>query len=178
MGQTIWTSNPKDDINKVYEWEEGDMDIMRLVQGFHRDRDAQLILTNTDFRVAKKRVAKIADRIRNQNVVELGAGVGFAALEMAKVADHVTAVECDPAWSWVFCRHLYRLKPKNLTWIFDDVFEVQQRMRWCPETFDVCVVFTRSGLEQMKRYASWMAQEVIMFHQEYPDEEHLIPPCH
>lgn len=170
MGKKIWTDNPEEDIHKVYEWSQGDMDTVRLVQDFHSQQDAQLILTNTDFHKARRRIAKIADRIRNCDIVELGAGVGYAALELAKYAGHVTAIESDPGWNWVFCRHLYRLKPKNLTWIFDDAFSVQQHMRWCPETFDVCVVFTRSGIEQMKRYASWMAKEVIMFHQEYLED--------
>lgn len=176
MGKKIWTSDPHDDIHRVYNWSQGDMDDVRLVQQFHKDQEAQLILTNTDFRKARMRADKIADRIRNRNVVELGAGVGYAAIELAKIADHVTAIESDPCWNWIFCRHLYRLKPKNLTWIFDDVFKLQEVMRWDSESFDVCVVFTRSGIEQMKRYASWMAQEVIMFHQEYPDEDTTLPP--
>jgi len=155
------------DIEKVLQWTQGDMETISMVQDYSKHIDAQAILTNTEFHDARKKILKIKNRIQDKAVVELGAGVGFAALEMAKYASHVTAIENEPSWSWVFCQHLYRIKPKNLTWIFDDAFEIQRNMCWCPETFDICVVFTRSGIEQMKRCASWMAQEVIMFYQEY-----------
>lgn len=167
MSERIWSDDPNESINKVYEWSQTDMRIVELVQQFHSQQEAQQILTNTDFKKARKRVAQISERIRDKDVLELGAGVGFAAIEMAEVARFVTAVESDPGWSWVFCQHLYRLKPKNLTWMFDRLYPAHPNI---PSGYDVAVVFTRSGVEEMRELCSLYANEVIMFHQEYPDE--------
>lgn len=158
----------EDDINKVYAWGHSPEGVEKT-SGFNRNQDALSILTHTDWQSSFEAINRFGPRLENKKVVEVGAGIGFMAIEMAKRASHVVAIESDPMFNWIFATHLYKHKPDNLIWMFGDVFEIQQEFRWCPESFDVAVVFTKSGIEQMKRYASWMAGETIMYYQEYPN---------
>ncbi len=104
-------------------------------------------------------VLPFQEQIRDKVVVEIGAGVGFAALEMAKYAKTVYAIEADPAWSWAFTRNLYKTKPSNLTWIFGSAQEMMGKIK-----ADVAVVFTRSDQEGMAALAKQFAPEVIEGH--------------
>ena len=54
----------------------------------------------------------LAPWIDGKRVIEVGAGVGFLAIEMAKRAKSVIAIECDPAWSWIFTQPLQLHKPQ------------------------------------------------------------------
>lgn len=160
------------DINEVYEWGHGEG--IDTVMNFNQGQKAQLILTNTDWQKAKLKIDKIADRIREMRIVEIGAGVGYAAIEMAKHATFVTAIESDPAWNWIFCKHLYKIKPDNLIWVFGDArkFEIPYDYDFGGDPrkpYDVCIIFTRSGVEQMKKIGEEFANEVIMYHQEYDE---------
>jgi hypothetical protein len=81
--------------------------------------------------------------------------VGFLAIEMARHASSVVAIESDPGWSWVFTQTLYRKKPPNLTWIFGTAESVADMVRG-----DVAIICTRSGHRAMRAVAERMAPRV------------------
>ncbi|MBI3043555.1 MAG: hypothetical protein HYY78_12115 [Betaproteobacteria bacterium] len=115
-----------------------------------------LVLTQRNPRIAKETARLLADEIDGKRVIEIGAGIGFLAIEMAKRARSVIAIEVDPAWSWVFTRSLYAHKPQNLTWIFGSAETVADSIRG-----DVAVIVTRSGIDAMKSIALRMAPRVV-----------------
>lgn len=142
------------DIERVYEEMEGD----DTAEGFFGRHGVESlgILTVTDAMTGRKEAETLFYHILNKVVVEVGAGVGWLAIEMAKYAKQVYAIEVDPAWSWVFVRHLYKKKPKNLTWIFGAASEVADFIK-----ADVAVIYTRSGQEAMASVARRMAPKVV-----------------
>lgn len=102
-------------------------------------------------------IVHLRDRIRGKDVLEIGAGVGVLACELAKHARRVFAVEADPGWNWAFARHLYRHKPDNLTWIFDRAQALIGLIH-----VDVAVVVTGSDSENLRVLATHFAPEVIL----------------
>lgn len=118
--------------------------------------ESLVVLTITSAYAATREVDQFASRIRGKTVVEIGAGVGFLAMEMARFAKQVYAIEADPAWNHVFTECLYALKPPNLTWIFGAAQSVAPILRG-----DVAVVYTRSDREGMLALARQMCPEVI-----------------
>jgi hypothetical protein len=116
---------------------------------------------------ARRIVKPLRGRILNRTVVEIGAGVGLVALELAKYSPKVFAIESDPAWAWIFTEHLYAAKPPHLTWIFGRAEEVSPWLR-----ADVAVIVTRSGHAGMKQVARRMANEVIDVYEENPMLNH------
>ena len=165
--QTIYTNDPDEDLSMIYEWghtEEG----LNTVNSFHKNQEALNIVTSSDFIDAKKKIGAIAERIRGKRVVEIGAGVGFLAVEMAKHAKTIVAIESDPAFSWIFAKHLYSQKPDNLTWIFGNAQNFRDSYI-AAEQAEVAVIFTRSGIDQMKSIGEKFADEVIMYYQEYEE---------
>ena len=143
------------EIDLVYDALEGFEDLMRYHQ--RHGTPSLLILTQYSPDIAKEAVRLMDAELRGKDVIEIGAGVGFLALEMARVAKSVVAIEVDPAWSWVFTKSLYRHKPLNLTWVFGDARQVSKWVRG-----DVAVVMTNSGINEMKDIALSMAPVVIM----------------
>jgi predicted O-methyltransferase YrrM len=143
------------DIERVYEALEGG-DAVEEYHDAHGVR-SMTVLTITNESEAVRRVRAFRDRIAGKIVVEIGSGVGLAALEMARYAERVYAIEADPAWSWVFVRHLYRAKPANLTWVFGGAESVAGLIK-----ADVAVVFTHSDRDGMRAMAERFAPEVIM----------------
>lgn len=141
-------------IEKVYNELDGSED----VETYHQRHDTAslCILTQCREEEAAATVASFASAIRGKRVVEVGAGVGLLALEMARIAASVVAIESDPAWSWVFTQALYRRKPPNLTWIFGTAESVADWVR-----ADVAIICTRSGREEMRAVAKRMAKRVI-----------------
>ena len=109
---------------------------------------------------ARRIVKPIRGAILNKTVVEIGAGVGYLALELAKYSPRVFAIEADPGWSWIFTKHLYELKPPHLTWIFGRAEEVARYLR-----ADVAIIATRSGHEEMQDVARRMAPTVMDIYQ-------------
>lgn len=144
-----------DVIDLVYDVMDGDEDLMR----YHAEHGTPslLILTQFNQECAAETVKVMADDIRDKRVIEIGAGIGFLAIEMAKIAKSVFAIEVDPAWSWTFTHSLYRHKPKNLTWVFGTAESVADWLNG-----DVAVICTRSGVEQMRDIAYRMAPKVLM----------------
>jgi len=102
-------------------------------------------------------IERVRERIKGKVVVEIGAGVGVLALELAKHAKHVYAIEADPAWTWAFMRDLYKTKPTNLTWIMDDASNMVDIIKG-----DVAIVSTGSDEDRLRELAGYFAPEVIM----------------
>ena len=142
-------------IDMAYDALEGVEDLMR----YHKRHGTPslLILTQVMPEIAKESARMMADDIKGKIVIEIGAGVGFLAIEMAKLAKQVFAIEVDPAWSWIFNHSLYAHKPKNLTWIFGSA---ETCLPWLKG--DVAVIFTRSGILEMRTLAKQFAPKVIM----------------
>ena len=142
-------------IEMVYDALEGAEDLIR----YHKlhGTPSSLILTQYSFGVAQEMVRLLKAEIEGKTVIEIGAGVGFLAIEMAKLAKQVFAIEVDPAWSWIFTHSLYARKPPNLTWIFGKAETVLPFLKG-----DVAIVVTRSGIKEMRSLASQFAPKVIM----------------
>lgn len=114
-------------------------------------------LTMIDPRDTDWIIGRVRDQVAGKVVVEIGAGAGVLALELARHARHVYAIEVDPAWSWVFARHLYAAKPGNLTWIFDRAENLVDILRT-----DVAIVVTCSDELGLWQLAGRFAPTVIM----------------
>jgi SAM-dependent methyltransferase len=117
-------------------------------------------------------ITRIKDRIAGRVVVEIGAGIGVLAIEMAKYAHRVYAIEVDPAWTWLFARRLYREKPENLTWIFDRAENLIPFAK-C----DVAIVVTGSDEERLRYIAGTYAPEVIMPWQDWNGGKAVVNWC-
>lgn len=156
----------EDMIDLVYDSLEGCEDLAR----YHDEHGTPslLVLTQHNPKIAARSARLLDSDIKNKVVIEIGAGVGFLAIEMARSAKFVYAIEVDPAWSWVFTSSLYRHKPPNLTWIFGSAESVEDKIKG-----DIAVIFTNSGIEAMRRSAYRMAPRVIMPLQEWPKEKTL-----
>jgi len=148
-------------IEMAYDCLEGREDLMRYHQ--RHGTPSMLILTQHSPTIAAETSRKIEDQIAGKIVVEIGAGVGFLALELARRAKRVYAIESDPAWSWIFTQSLYAHKPENLTWIFGTAESVVSWLR-----ADVAVILTRSGEMQMRDLANCIAPIVLMPLQDDP----------
>lgn len=142
------------EIEQVYERTEGS-DSAELYHQRHGIESLAILTIHSPYS-ATREVDRFATRIRGKVVIEIGAGVGLLAMEMAKFAKHVYAIEADPAWAWVFTECLYENKPSNLTYIFGTAESMTPILRG-----DVAVVFTRSGYEAMFAVANKMCPEVI-----------------
>lgn len=134
------------DIEGAYESLEGDEDVM----AYDRRHDIQSagILTISDAAKARQVAESLRTRIAGKVVVEIGAGVGLLAIEMGRYAERVYAIEADPAWSWIFVRHLFRAKPANVSWLFGSAEQFGGMIR-----ADVAIFATRSGRESMRQAA-------------------------
>ncbi|TAL42001.1 MAG: hypothetical protein EPN91_09375 [Salinibacterium sp.] len=147
--------SPADDlIEMAYDALEGAEDLM----AYHarHGTPSLLVLTQHSPHIAIETARLLREHIDGKRVVEVGAGVGFLAIEMAKRAKSVIAIESDPAWSWVFTRSLLAHKPANLSWVFGTAESVADIVRG-----DIAVVCTRSGHEAMRKVALRMAPRVI-----------------
>lgn len=148
------TFDTSDAIDMAYNCLEGAEDLLK----YHAEHGTPslLILTQHSPQIATETARLLASEISGKRVVEIGAGVGFLAIEIAKLAKSVVAIEVDPAWSWIFTRSLYAHKPPNLTWIFGTAESVADIVRG-----DVAIICTRSGHKEMKAVASKMAPRVL-----------------
>lgn len=156
------TEQAGDLIDMAYDSLEGCEDMLRY---HHRHGTVSLqVLTQFNPEIAMNTVRFFEKDIKDKIVIEIGAGVGFLAIELAKIAKKVYAIEVDPAWSWIFTRSLYRHKPRNLTWIFGDAREVMDNFHG-----DVAIVVTRSDVEGLRALAYRMADKVIMPFQDSPE---------
>lgn len=154
-------------IEFVYERNEGNED----AEDFFRRHgiNSMSILTIHSYFAAVKECEALRERITGKTVIEIGAGVGLLAMEMANYAKRVYAIECDAAWSWVFTQFLYATKRPNLTWIFGAAETVSDVLRG-----DIAIVYTRSDSRGMKELALKMCPEVVMGPL-FSIEEHCTP---
>lgn len=114
------------------------------------------VLTVSSYYSAMQEIEALWPQIKNQTVVEIGAGVGMLALQMAKFAKKVYAIEADPSWTWVFTEYLYAIKPRNLTFIFGNAEEMVGKIH-----ADVAVIYTCSDVAGMKALAAKFAPRII-----------------
>ena len=142
-------------IDMAYDALEGSEDLMR----YHAEHGTPSLLILTQFspQIATEYARLLSPDIKDKKVIEIGAGVGFLAIEMAKIAKSVIAIEVDPAWTWIFTHSLYRHKPPNLTWVFGDARQMTEYIEG-----DIVVIFTRSGIEEMSEIGYMMAPKVIL----------------
>lgn len=142
------------EIDRIYERNEGS----ESVEEYHQRHGTKslAILTIYSQYAATREVDRFAYRLRGKTVVEIGAGVGFLGIEMARFAKQVYSIEVDPAWAWVFTEYLYQKKPRNLTYIFGMAETVSDILRG-----DIAVIFTHSGIEAMEKVALKMCPEII-----------------
>ena len=147
-------THTEDLITMVYDSMEGVEDLL----DYHarHGTPSLLVLTQHSPEIAMETARLLGPEIDGKRVIEIGAGVGFLAIEMAQRAASVIAIETDPAWSWIFTRSLYDHKPPNLTWIFGTAESVADVIRG-----DVAIVVTRSGHAGMRAVAERMAPRVI-----------------
>lgn len=124
------------------------------------------VLTALSPKGARRIVRPLRGIILNKTVVEIGSGVGYVALELARYSPKVFAIESDPAWSWLFTKHLYATKPPHLTWIFGRAEEVSQWIK-----ADIAIIVTRSGHERMNSIARRMAPVVIDVYRDFPESD-------
>lgn len=114
-------------------------------------------------------IEKIRDRITGRVVVEIGAGVGVLAAEMAKIARHVYAIEIDPAWTYLYTRYVYKAKRPNLTWIMDRAENLVGIIK-----ADVAIVVTGSDEEALRALAGRFASEVFLPWQDWNDGKAVV----
>lgn len=144
-------------IDEIYEEWHSSESFRNLVEEYHKDGKYLLIITILDEKDACEEVAKFCPYIKDKVVVEIGAGVGFLALEMAKHAKEVYAFELDPAWSWDFVKtHLYK-KPKNMNFVFGDARNFTEKMK-----ADVVVIYTGSDIDEFIRIARSFDPKVVI----------------
>jgi tRNA G37 N-methylase Trm5 len=148
-------SNTSEMIDMAYDALEGCDDLMQYHS--RHGTPSLLILTKCSPKVAQDCVQILRPSIEGKRVIEIGAGVGYLALEMARYAKSVVAIEADPAWSWIFTRCLYKHKPTNLTWVFGSAETMVDAFRG-----DVAVVCTNSGTEEMTATAAKFAPKVLL----------------
>jgi ribosomal protein L11 methylase PrmA len=131
-------------------------------------------------------MAKMLPRIAGKVVVEIGAGLGILAVEMARHAARVFAIDSDPQFTASFANALYQKRPPTLTWIFDTAEGVLASGLAAAMKADIAVLVTGSDeVGLCKIAASFVASpsDVIMPWQDYNggravcDYKGEVPPC-
>jgi len=130
--------------------------------------ESAAILTILDGERAELLTEYLRPRIEGRTVVEIGAGIGMLALFMGEYAKRVYAIEAEPAWSWAFVCHLYKAKPKNVSFLFGAADEFSPLIRG-----DVALFCTHSGRPAMARAAAMFAPAVIDVHAEILGEKRI-----
>jgi tRNA G37 N-methylase Trm5 len=156
------TDSIGEQIDMAYDALEGCEEVMK----YHarHGTPSLSILTQLNPKTAVETAEKLGAWLDGKDIIEIGAGVGFLAIEMARRAKSVIAIESDPAWSWIFTQSLYKHKPKNLTWVFGSAETMAGKL-----TADACLVFTRSGILEMRDIASRFSKVVLFPYQDLPD---------
>ena len=159
-------TNLKEEINRVYESLEGNEDVENYMR--RHNINSLGILTICEPKRAIKAIQMFGNSLRDKIVVEIGAGVGVAAVELAKIAKHVYAIEADPAWSWLFTRFLYANKPTNLTWIFGNAEDMVGKL-----FADTVIIFTHSDTTYLQQLGlSFAPKSILAYHSwQYLDKQ-------
>lgn len=155
-------------IDRIYETMDGSDRVRRFAERHGIETlNVLTILTADEARCA---VSSFVPEIYGKRVVEIGGGVGYLALEIARHAKSVVSIESDPAWSWVFTKFLYQEKPAHLTWVFGHSSTVQIQA-------DVAVICSRSGLSGMIAEARRMAPKIVLISCSEPFVSESIDPA-
>ena len=149
----------------VYESLEGNEDVEVFMQ--RHNINSLGILTICEPAKAIEAVKVFGDSLKDKIVVEIGAGIGIVAIEIAKVAKHVYAIEADPAWTWLFTKYLYQNKPANLTWIFGNAQDMVDKIN-----ADTTIIFTHSDLKGLQKLGlSFAPKSILAYHSwQYMDD--------
>jgi len=150
-----------DSIDHVYEVFHDDVVYMELWDRLFPEDKSMHILTVLDFDDAAREVSKFMEHIRNRRVVELGAGVGLLAYEMAKLAKSVVAVEFDPVWARVYLKHVYPKVLRSRLPLYFTIGDARHLQRFNME-FDVAVIYTYSAIDTPLNIASKVAKKTIL----------------
>ena len=155
------------DIDRVYESLEGNEDVECFM--LRHNIKSLGILTISKSEHAVKTIKRFGNSLKNKIVVEIGAGIGIAAIELAKIAKHVYAIEADPAWSWLFTKYLYKNKPTNLTWIFGNAEDMIGKIN-----ADTTIIFTYSDMTNLQMLGlSFAPKSILAYHSwQYIDKEY------
>ncbi len=146
------------EIERIYEALEGNEDVESFM--WRHNINSLGILTVCTPKRAIEVIKMFGDSLKDKIVVEIGAGVGLVATELAKIAKHVYAIEADPAWSWVFTKYLYQHKPTNLTWIFGNAEDMIGKIH-----ADTAIIFTHSDLEGLQKLGlSFAPKSILAYH--------------
>lgn len=114
------------------------------------------------------------ERLDDMTVVEIGAGIGYLAVDLAHVAKRVFAIEADPLFSRAFGTKLYDEKPSNLTWIFGTA--TLEMATWVPKA-DLVVIVTGSDevrLRKLGEQFALMYGDVVMPWQDWNGNKAVI----
>lgn len=114
------------------------------------------ILTVFDDEVAGSIAEYLAPRIEGKTVIEIGGGIGLAALHMGHFAKRVYCIEANPMWSFTFAHLLLHQKPKNVSFLFGAADEFLGYIK-----ADVAVYLTHSDVTGMGLVAAQFAPVVI-----------------
>lgn len=117
-----------------------------------------------------RRLEQQFQNLKDMTVIEIGAGVGVFAVNLAERCKRVFAIEADPLFSREFAVRLYADKPSNLTWVFDvAVPEMAARNGgWLPRA-DLVLVLTGSDEENLRDLAEQFGDAVVMPWQDWND---------
>lgn len=121
----------------------------------HNIRSAA-ILTVTDAETAALIAERLAPRIENKTVVEIGGGIGLLSLAMGSIAKRVYCIEANPMWSMIFTQVLLEKKQKNVSFLFG----VAEEFIDCIKA-DVAVICTHSDVQGLRLLGKQFAPEVI-----------------
>jgi hypothetical protein len=122
-------------------------------------------LTVTTNEAAALTAQRLAPRIQDKVVVEIGGGLGLLALHMGVYAKRVFCIEANPVWAAGFARILMERKPPHVSYLFGTAAEFADYIH-----ADVALFLTHSGVAQMRQAAERFAPEVIDLYGELIDE--------
>lgn len=142
-------------IESIYDWAH-DPNNMSKIENCHSG-DYSLILTNYNKEKVEKEVSKYKFYLNGKDVIEIGAGIGLLAIEVAKFAKYVYAFELDPAWSWIFVTENFYDKPDNMSFIFGDVRDFAYVLN-----VDLVIIYAYASKKYFTNIAKIFASSIIL----------------
>ena len=149
------------DVQRVYEVMHEDALYMELWSKLFPEDGTLHILTIYDWEVAEREAERLKPLIEGRKVVEIGAGIGLLAACMARYARLVVAVDLDPAWARIYLKHIYpKILAERLPLLY---FAGDARhLEALGKVFDIAVIYTCSGEEQLKQIAGKIACRTVI----------------
>ncbi len=118
--------------------------------------ESAAVLTIYDGETAELVAERLAPRIEGKTVIEIGGGIGLLAFHLGNYAKRVYCIEANPAWAWSFVKCLYKMKPKNVSYLFGAAEEFVGDIK-----ADAALFCTHSGVTAMKETGRKFAPVVI-----------------